>query len=92
MTRKIDTFAKYSESVMGLLLPETDLKQAIPLANRIRTQVASQPVTTLGSAPYAKLTVSVGVASFPSCVTLNDLVGEATRNLQAAQENGATRS
>ena len=92
MMRKIDVFAKYSESVMALLLPETDLRQGVLMANRIRTRIASHPLTTLGAVPYLKLTVSIGVSSFPQCMTVSDLLAEASRNLQASHEVGGNQA
>ncbi len=92
MVRKIDTFTRYSDSTLALLLPETDLRDASLLANRIRNRIASATLTALGAFPDLKLTVSVGVSGFPQAVTISDLVGEALKNLQAAQRSGGNQA
>ncbi len=92
MVRKIDTFTRYSESTLALLLPETDLRDATLLGNRIRSRIASSTLTALGSIPDFKLTVSVGVSGFPQVVTINDLLEETFKNLQAAQRSGGNQA
>jgi diguanylate cyclase (GGDEF)-like protein len=92
MVRKIDTFTRYSESTLALLLPETDLRDATLLGNRIRSRIASSTLTALGSIPDFKLTVSVGVSGFPQVVTINDLLEETFKNLQAAQHSGGNQA
>ena len=58
MVRKIDTFTRFSEATLSLLLPETELDQANLLANRIRSRVSAAPINSLsgfypGSSPSA---------------------------------------
>jgi diguanylate cyclase (GGDEF)-like protein len=72
MVRKIDTFTRYSETTLALLLPETDLRDASLLANRIRKRVASATMTALSTFRELKLTVSIGVSGFPQSVTINE--------------------
>lgn len=90
MIRKIDTFTRFSDSSLALLLPETELYQANLLANRIKNRVAAAPVTTLSGIPYAKLTVSIGLAGFPMNVTIGDLLAEAEKNMEIAIRNGGS--
>ena len=92
MVRRIDTFTRYSDSTLALLLPETDLHDANLLAMRLRNRIASATLTGLGAFPDLKLTVSVGVSGFPQAVTIGDLVGEALKNLQAAQRSGGNQA
>ena len=92
MVRKIDTFTRYSDSTLALLLPETDLHDASLLANRLRNRIASATLTALGAFPNLKLTVSVGVSGFPQAVTISDLVGEALKNLQVSQRSGGNQA
>jgi len=92
MVRKIDTFIRYSDSTLALLLPETDLHDASLLANRLRNRIASATLTALGAIPDLKLTVSVGVSGFPQAVTISDILGEALKNLQAAQRSGGNQA
>jgi len=92
MIRKIDTFTRYSEQTLALLLPETDLRDASLLANRIRSRIASATMTALGAHPELKLTISVGVSGFPQAATINDLVAEGHRHLQTAQRSGGNQA
>ncbi len=91
MVRKIDTFARYSKTALALLLPETDLRDATLLANRIRKRIGSSSLATLGDYPDYKLSISVGVSGFPQAVTINDLLEEALNNLQVAQKTGGNQ-
>jgi diguanylate cyclase (GGDEF)-like protein len=88
MIRKIDTFTRYSDNSLALLLPETELHQANLLANRIKNRVAAAPVTTLSGIPYTRLTVSIGLSGFPMNVTLGDLLAEAEKNMAVAMQKG----
>lgn len=88
MVRKIDTFTRYSDNSLALLLPETELHKANLLANRIKSRVAAAPITTLSGVPYAKLTVSIGLSGYPMAVTIGDLLAEAEKNLATAIRNG----
>ncbi|UCF88233.1 MAG: GAF domain-containing protein, partial [bacterium] len=92
MIRKIDTFTRHSEATLALLLPETDLRHAYLLANRIRSRIASSKSTALSAFPELKLTVSVGVSGYPQAVTISDLVREAMKNLQLAQHTGGNQA
>jgi diguanylate cyclase (GGDEF)-like protein len=92
MVRKIDTFTRYSETTLALLLPETDLRDSSLLANRLRSRIASATLTALGAFPDLKLTVSIGVSGFPQAVTINDILGEALKHLQTAQRSGGNQA
>ncbi|UCG39451.1 MAG: GAF domain-containing protein [bacterium] len=92
MIRKIDTFARYSDTSLALLLPETDLRHATLLANRIRSRIANTPLSSMGTLPYLKLTISIGVAGFPQALTVNDLLAEAQKNLLLAHEAGGNQA
>ena len=91
MVRKIDTFTRYTDTSLALLLPETELHQANLLANRIRSRVAASPITTLGGIPYAKLTISIGLAGFPMTVTIGDFLAEAEKNVAKAINEGGNK-
>jgi len=92
MIRKIDTFTRYSESSLALLLPETDLRDASLLGNRLRSRIASATHTTPGAPSDLKLTVSVGVSGYPQSVTINDILGEALGNLAKAKDAGGNQA
>ncbi|MDT8284181.1 MAG: GAF domain-containing protein [Thermovirgaceae bacterium] len=91
MVRKIDTFSRFSDTTLALLLPETDLHEATLLANRLRHRLSSVPISTRGAEPELKFTVSVGVSAFPQCMTISELISEAQNNLKNAQTHGGNR-
>lgn len=63
--RDVDTLARYGGEEFIAVLPETDGQGASLVAERIREAVAAQPFGATGALPIT-LTVSIGVAVFPS--------------------------
>jgi diguanylate cyclase (GGDEF)-like protein len=86
--RDTEIVARYGGEEFALLMPLTNTDEADAAAERIRQTVASHSFLT----PQGKtlpLTISVGVASFPTdCRTLSDLVEAADKALYAAKNNG----
>ena len=91
MVRRIDTFTRYSDTVLAMLLPETELDQANLLANRVRSRVSGAPLTSMPGLPSGKLTISIGLAGYPMTATISDLVAEAEKNLEKASSNGGNK-
>lgn len=60
--RDADTFARLGGEEFGILLPETDLANAVDLAERLRSKIATTPVKTGGK--IVTVTASFGVAQF----------------------------
>jgi diguanylate cyclase (GGDEF)-like protein len=86
--RRIDVVSRYSESCIGLILPDADDQRAVQLAGRIKTLVSKAQLKGItGHAPM-KFTVSVGVSSFPQSVTIYDLIHGAEDALELAHELG----
>jgi diguanylate cyclase (GGDEF)-like protein len=63
VTREVDIVARYGGEEFGALLPKTDLKGALVLAERIRTTMAGEPFTVDGR--ELAVTVSIGAAVHP---------------------------
>jgi diguanylate cyclase (GGDEF)-like protein len=59
--RSIDTVGRYGGEEFTALLPETSQRSALAVAERIRSQVSSQPVTV--GDQHISVTISAGVAS-----------------------------
>jgi len=59
-TRTVDCVARYGGEEFALLLPETDVAGALEVAERIRARIEAEPFAERA------VTVSVGVAEFPS--------------------------
>ncbi|HHM06200.1 MAG TPA: diguanylate cyclase [Gammaproteobacteria bacterium] len=63
--RKSDLAARYGGEEFVILLPETDKAGARELAERIRREIAEHPFAGRESQPSGRVTVSMGVASYP---------------------------
>lgn len=61
-----DTGGRYTDTCLAVLLPETNLPGAQIVAERIRTELARREFFGRGQATGSKLTVSQGIAVFPS--------------------------
>jgi diguanylate cyclase (GGDEF)-like protein len=61
-----DTGCRYTDSCLAVLLPETDLPGAQVVAERVRMELARREFFGRGQATGSKLTVSQGIAVFPS--------------------------
>ncbi|MCU7812860.1 MAG: GGDEF domain-containing protein, partial [Candidatus Thiodiazotropha sp. (ex Notomyrtea botanica)] len=62
--RKSDYAARYGGEEFVIVLSETPLNQAKDLAERLRQQVANHPIRLEGN-EVIKLTISIGVATYP---------------------------
>jgi two-component system cell cycle response regulator len=63
--RKVDVIARYGGEEFAVLLPEIDGDKALVTAEKIRAYVASYPFPKRESQQQGRLTVSIGVVSFP---------------------------
>jgi diguanylate cyclase (GGDEF)-like protein len=85
-TREIDCTARYGGEEFFVLLPETDIKDAADVAERIRTRLKER--IFLGG----RVTVSVGIAAFPEHGdTPEDLIAAADAALYRAKREGRDR-
>ncbi|MGH9278579.1 MAG: GGDEF domain-containing protein [Acidimicrobiales bacterium] len=62
--REVDLVARYGGDEFGLILPNTGLAGALRLAEKVRAAVGDEHFD-LGSGEPVRVTVSVGVASYP---------------------------
>ena len=63
--RRVDFAFRYGGEEFVILLPETKLESAIPVADRIRERIERETVTALKGIADCGVTVSVGVVSHP---------------------------
>ena len=63
-TREVDIAARYGGEEFAVILPNTDLKDALKVAERIRNGIAEVPVPHEETQPKGNLTISIGVAAF----------------------------
>ncbi len=89
--RNIDFVARIGGEEFVVLMPETDLKQAYILAERIRAAIDEHTVIVDDEA--IRFTVSIGVAEWSSsgCKYFDDLLECADQRLYAAKQIGRNR-
>lgn len=86
--RATDYVYRYGGEEFVILLPETALKVAVELAERLRGGIAGSEVA-LGDGERCKLTVSIGVASYPDgAASWEALLKAADHALYAAKDAG----
>jgi diguanylate cyclase (GGDEF)-like protein len=86
--RDVDIFARYGGEEFVIILPQTTNREASPLGERIRERVENT-VIDVGKAGKVKVTVSVGVSSFPeNGRSHEELVSAADQALYRAKGSG----
>jgi diguanylate cyclase (GGDEF)-like protein len=89
VTRTEDNFFRYGGEEFVLLLPETDIYDACILAERLRDEIASEPLKSVGSDFYCS--ASFGVSSFPQETSCSDIVKKADHMLYRAKNSGRNK-
>ncbi|WP_169334057.1 diguanylate cyclase [Marinobacter nanhaiticus] len=84
-----DIVARWGGEEIVLLLPETTIDEAVFFAERLRTKIASTPM--VAGHHEITMTVCFGVASRKKDETLDNLFGEADRQLYSAKAGGRNR-
>lgn len=89
--RQVDIVARYGGDEFAMILPETDVHQGSSVAERLRQTVSSHAFALREAEQDAHITLSVGVAAFPTHATeVEALVDAADRALLAAKREKAT--
>ncbi len=90
--RSEDVAARYGGEEFAILLPHRTAEQARAVADRIRSRVESLPLSVEGLSAPVRVTLSVGVASFPDDGKDHHLILErADVALYAAKRQGKNR-
>jgi diguanylate cyclase (GGDEF)-like protein len=87
--RKVDIVARYGGEEFVAILPETSTEGATTFAERLRERIAAQTFD-IGSQRVLRLTVSIGIATFPSpgVASTDDLINRADEALYRAKAAG----
>lgn len=92
--RAADLTARYGGEEFTVILPDTDLKGAFVIAEKIRQEIESIQMEHRKSEVSPYVTVSVGVATYTTkgpFVTQEQLIAEADRWLYEAKHSGRNR-
>jgi diguanylate cyclase (GGDEF)-like protein len=90
--RAYDIPARYGGEEMAVILPYTTQEQAMPVAERIRKNVAKYGFPGTGENEKVKVTISTGVSTFPlNAKTKSDLINRADQALYLAKSEGRNR-
>lgn len=89
--RPVDQLARYGGEEFAVILPETSFPGAVVLAHRIHAAVGALHID-VGEGRVVRITISVGVASFPEdAESVTRLLASADRALYAAKMAGRNR-
>src|SRR5947209_11120946 len=90
VTRQSDVVARYGGEEFAVIVPETQLLEALQFGEKIRAAIAAED---LGAGMPPRVTVSVGVATFghSTFATAAELVRAADAALYRAKQNGRNR-
>ena len=92
IVRSIDTVARFGGEEFCIILPGTTKENAVLMAERIRTEVDKVCVPEWSSAVSRKITISLGVASFPEDTEEQELlIKKADEAMYAAKKAGKNR-
>lgn len=86
LLRDNDLLARFAGAEFAVILPDTPLNGAIEVANRIRLQLAQQPLLE----PYQalRITISAGVSLYQAAMTADELIQQADQALYQAKRAG----
>jgi diguanylate cyclase (GGDEF)-like protein len=90
-TRTADSVSRYGGEEFAMLLPETAKQAAFEVADRIRRDLENAPIGGSKDSPHM-ITLSLGVASFPSDgKSADQVIRAADQALYQAKEKGRNR-
>lgn len=87
-----DLAARFGGEEFAIILPQTELENAIILANKICTKSANKNLKSRSTGDsYGHITVSIGVACYRPGEPLSDFINRADKSLYSAKAQGRNR-
>lgn len=91
LVRSVDVVSRYGGEEFCIIFPYTDSGEAFEISERLRHTIQDYPWESV--APGLKVTISIGISSYPDQVkTKNKLLELADTNLYKAKENGRNQT
>jgi diguanylate cyclase (GGDEF)-like protein len=89
-SRKMDYVCRYGGEEFTVILPQTDRDEAFTIAEHLRLEIEKHPfIQRISPESEKKLTVSIGIASFPANgTTPSDTIAASDRALYQAKRKG----
>jgi len=88
-SRKMDYVCRYGGEEFMIILPQSEKREALLIAERLRIDIEKQHFVHEEILPHKKLTVSIGVASLPEDgSTPTDLINHSDKALYQAKNKG----
>lgn len=93
ISRPSDVIARYGGEEFVIILPDTNAKGALALAEKLRSAVENERIPHAGSKISDVVTISIGVSTcFPNTGSLPEqLIAEADQSLYYSKANGRNR-
>ena len=90
--REVDVIARYGGEEFAVIMPETSPKKSLATIERLRANVAEYPFEGRDKIPGKKVTISVGVASYPlNSQNAHTLIERADAAMYEAKRLGKNR-
>lgn len=91
--RKLDVVARYGGEEFAMVLPGVKKAEAMEVAEKLRRAILKTPFRNGGKQPGGRVTISLGVSSYPEDgLTLDRLVDSADSALYASKRGGRNLS
>lgn len=88
-SRKMDHVCRYGGEEFSIILPQTDKEEAFQIADRLRCDIERRVFINEEILPNKKLTVSIGLSSFPKDgLSPTDLIRASDKALYEAKKKG----
>jgi diguanylate cyclase (GGDEF)-like protein len=89
LSREVDVPARYGGEEFTIIMPETNRRRGAALAERLRNKIAGHPFKHREKQPGGRLTVSIGLATYPeNASTALSLIEASDKALYEAKRGG----